>query len=186
MAVLSPESDSTGRKLHKPDAPVQSHMCAIFGHGVHLKTILWLNAKRAMDFFFQVFTLVPIYTQPWAHKRRQKDYSKIKDMLFFLFCPSYWALSKKKEWLPSWQECPVMTHAHMHYKAYEMRPILKTVVVQNNEDYCQINRQTSFNENSLCCLHMDGPANPSSFWEELGTCIWGLGWPPSTAALIHN
>lgn len=41
-----------------------------------------------------------------------------------------------------------MTHSHMHYKASEMNPILKPVMVQNNADYCQINGQT-FNENSV-------------------------------------
>lgn len=52
-----------------------------------------------------------------------------------------------------------MTHGHMHYKACEMHPILKPVMEQNNADYCQINRQTSFNENSLWCLHT-GEARP--------------------------
>lgn len=42
---------------------------------------------------------------------------------------------KEKKWLPSWQECPVMTY--MHYKACEIHPLLKPVMVQNNADYCQ-------------------------------------------------
>lgn len=50
----------------------------------------------------------------------------------------------------------------MHYKACEMHPILKPVKVQDNADYCQINRQSSFDENSLCCLrHRGGPTNHS-------------------------
>lgn len=39
-----------------------------------------------------------------------------------------------------------------------MHPILKPVMKQNNADYCQINRQTSFNENSLWCLHTGEPS----------------------------
>lgn len=50
-----------------------------------------------------------------------------------------------------------MTHGHMHYKACEMHPILKPLMAQDNADYCQINRQTSFNENSLRCLHTGSP-----------------------------
>lgn len=57
--------------------------------------------------------------------------------------------------LPSWQECPVMTHHHMHYKACEE---------QNNAVYCQINRQTSFNENSLWCLHTGEPSQSEPRW----------------------
>lgn len=70
-------------------------------------------------------------------------------------------ISHNEDWLRSQENIPsspVMTHGHMHYKACEMHPILKPVMAQNNADYCQINRQTSFNENSLCCLHTGEPS----------------------------
>lgn len=81
-----------------------------------------------------------------------------------LYWPSMWQAYENKTWLPSWQECPVMTHAHMHYKACEMYPILKPAMAQNNADYCQINSQTSFNENSPCCLHTGEPSQSDQWW----------------------
>lgn len=56
----------------------------------------------------------------------------------------------------------------------------------HNAGYCHINRQTLFNRNPVCCLHIGGPANEGQGEAEPGTCIRGLGWPPSTAALIQN
>lgn len=44
-----------------------------------------------------------------------------------------------------------MTHFHMHYKAYEIHPILNSVMVQNNADYYQINSQIH-SMRTLCCL----------------------------------
>lgn len=97
-------------------------------------------------------------TKPWLKKQRR----------FGFLLPTA-KLSTTREMkqdhggLSSWQ-CPVMTHGHMHYKASDMHPILKPVMVQNNADYCQINWWTSFNENSLCCLHTGEPSQ-SEPWQ---------------------
>lgn len=65
-----------------------------------------------------------------------------------------------------------MTQLHMHYKACEMHPILKPVIVQNNAEYCRINRQTSFN--SLLRPH-GITANECCDEVGLETCIGDLG-----------
>lgn len=146
-------------------------MCAIVGHGFYFKTLVWKkNAKWTLG--FEAFCSMQICAQSSAQQRRpDKHMSTLiwrrsqknvpfccSRQQFLVVHKSVDSLEVEKKWLPSWQECPVMTHGHMHYKACEMHPILKPVMVQNNADYCQINRQTSFNENSLCCLHKGEPS----------------------------
>lgn len=58
-----------------------------------------------------------------------------------------------------------MTHFHMHYKACEMHPILNPVMVQNNADYCQINSQTSFNENSMLFPYSQSEMGWGGVWD---------------------
>lgn len=125
-------------------------MCAIVGHGFHFKTL------------YSVFSTTKETRQAHEHTDLTKKSEKCSFLLQSPTVSSYTQVcgisGNKKKWLPRWPECPIMTHGHMHYKACEMHPILKPVMLQNNTDHCQINRQTSFNENSLCCLQKGEPS----------------------------
>lgn len=106
-----------------------------------------------------------------------------------LFCPfatntnivllsiSQCSVSGDKRGVPSGRECLVVTHAHRHYKACEMHSILKQLVIgQDNMCHCLTNGQTSFSENSHCCLHTGGPKpNGATAGRSLGHAleIWG-------------
>lgn len=57
---------------------------------------------------------------------------------------------------------------HMHYKAFEMSPPLKTVMVQNKANYCQIDRRTSI-KGGLCAVKQ-----PVRARTEGGVWDWGV------------
>lgn len=73
--------------------------------------------------------------------------------------------------------------AHVGSRSYALQSFWSTilkqpVIVKNNVDYCLTNRQTSFSENSLFCLHTGGGWGPTN-WSHIGEELWawsgGLG-----------